>query len=683
MKRWISRAAGLIAAAVVLTTMPARAQAAAPIDTPWFAGIEIIRKGAAHTDRIAGTVFDDRNRNGELDAGERGLVGVKVSNGREVVKTDFDGHYVLPVRSDMSVFVIQPSGWRVPTNRSFVPQFAYTHKPAGSPKKMRFGGLPPTGPLPAAINFPLAPSEVGGDFNCAVLGDVQVYSGDEIGYARDSLVRELADRDGTPPACLLALGDLVGDDLGLIPRLEEVLGALKVPQWWVQGNHDYDSDADRDADSSDTWRRDYGPTTYAFEIGNVLFIGLDNVSYPCGEQDNRKGTRPFCVEYPQKSYNGRFTDDQMAFMANLVAATDPTKLIVLGHHIPLVGFDNRKEWAHQTQNARELHSMLRGRKALDLSGHSHTLENLAPGDSFEGWNQAVGVTSIPFRHIVAGAVAGDWWGGDYDVNGIPMSLQGDGSPRGYIDMRVRGSDYALDYRAIGERPGKAMWLSVNTPAFRDWAATLLGWRNADRNTRPPTPPLSVQDLPDEKLLTPADLAAGSFLTANVWLGDTQTEVRVAIDGGASAAMIRTQEARGEPSRDGPEFADPFALQRQLTVARTAITSRSGTPETQGMIQGRQERHVPGPPQPQGSVMEHSSHLWRYRLPTTLAPGIHRATVAVTRPQGSPSRETLIFEVRTARPARTFRFDVWDAYKDGTRVPEAVVGRPPTSPRGPR
>ncbi|MGF7148147.1 dipeptide/tripeptide permease [Sphingomonas zeicaulis] len=36
------------------------------------------------------------------------------------------------------------------------------------------------------------------------------------------------------------LGELVGDDLGLIPRLEEVLGTLKVPQWWVQGNHDYD-----------------------------------------------------------------------------------------------------------------------------------------------------------------------------------------------------------------------------------------------------------------------------------------------------------------------------------------------------------------------------------------------------------------------------------------------------------
>ena len=120
-----------------LTGTPARAQVPAPIDAPWFAGIDIVHDGIARKDRIGGAVFDDRNRNGRLDAGERGIAGVKVSNGREVVKTGSDGRYVLPVRSDMSIFVIQPSGWRVPTNRNFIPQFAYTHKPAGSPKKGR------------------------------------------------------------------------------------------------------------------------------------------------------------------------------------------------------------------------------------------------------------------------------------------------------------------------------------------------------------------------------------------------------------------------------------------------------------------------------------------------------------------------------------------------------------------
>ncbi|MBA16335.1 MAG: metallophosphoesterase [Sphingomonas sp.] len=670
MKSRLSRALPLTLTIVAaLAAPPALAQSGSSSDTPWFASIEVVRGARTDSQGATGTVFDDANRNGRLDPGEQGIAGVRVSNGREVATTDAEGRYLLPVRADMNLFVIQPSGWRVPTDRNFVPQFAYAHKPGGSPKPMRFGGLPDTGPLPAAVNFPLAPSAIGSDFNCAVLGDVQVYSGDEIGYARDSIVRELTDRSGPAPACIFALGDLVGDDLGLLPRLEQVLGALHVPQWWVQGNHDYDSDADRDADSSDTWRREWGPETYAFEIGDTLFIGLDNVVYPCSETDNRNGDRPFCAEDPRKTYNGRFTDDQMAFLANLIATTDPDKLIVLGHHIPLVGFDNRETWAHQTDNAAELYALLKGRKALDLSGHSHTLENLAPGDSYAGWHEMVGVDTIPFRHVVAGAVAGDWWGGDFDVAGIPMSLQGDGSPRGYLDMRVAGSDYLLDYRATGEPQDKAMWLSVNTPAFRDWAQALLAWRDADRDTRNPVPPFSAQDLPDVGLLTPDDLAQGSWITANVWLGDSQTSVTITLDGGTPMAMEQTQQARGEASRIGVDYADPFALQRQLSVARTAFESRSGNAQTQGFIQGRQDRHSPAAPQPQGSAADRSSHLWRFRLPAALAPGVHVATVQVRRRQGSQAQESLIFEIRPERPPRTFRFDVWNAFEDGPRIPQ--------------
>ena len=36
---------------------------------------------------VAGVVFEDANRNGQRDAGERGLSGVAVSNQREVVQT--------------------------------------------------------------------------------------------------------------------------------------------------------------------------------------------------------------------------------------------------------------------------------------------------------------------------------------------------------------------------------------------------------------------------------------------------------------------------------------------------------------------------------------------------------------------------------------------------------------------
>ncbi|MGF7148148.1 hypothetical protein FHS96_001757 [Sphingomonas zeicaulis] len=75
---------------------------------------------------------------------------------------------------------------------------------------------------------------------------------------------------------------------------------------------------------------------------------------------------------------------------------------MLGHHIPLVGFDNRKGWAHQTDNAPEVYALLAGRKALDLSGHSHTLENLAPGDPYKGWK--VPATLAPGIHTATVSV---------------------------------------------------------------------------------------------------------------------------------------------------------------------------------------------------------------------------------------------------------------------------------------
>ena len=638
----------------------AMAAMAAPA-TAYFADIDVRHDVRTDDKMIAGVVFDDINRNGRLDAGEHGVAGVKVSNSREVVLTDKAGRYALPARPDMAVFVIQPSGWRVPTDKLWVPRFAYQHKPAGSPKPLRYGGLPPTGPLPSAINFPIIPTKTGQNFDCAVLGDIQPASNIEVGYVRDSLVREILNAP-TKPECLLALGDIVSDDLNLIPRTAEVMGAIGAPQWWVQGNHDYDHDADHDIDSSDTWRRLYGPNNYAFEIGQAVFIVLDNVSFPCGEDPGEARERPFCKQY-WKTYAGRLLPDQMTFIANVLKATDPKKLVVFAAHIPFVGFDNSESQPHQTANLDALYDLVKGRPALSLTGHSHTLENMAPGDSMAGWKENVGVSTIPFRHLVAGAVAGDWWGGDYDIDGTPMSLQGDGSPRGYVDFAVNGTDYALDYRASGLPRERAMWLSVSTPRFRAWADRIFAWRDAPEDGRDPVPPLSVQDLPDVKLLTPNDLAGQSWLTADVWMGDSTTKVMVAVDGGSPRPMTRTQDMKGEAVRSGAAWSDPFALQRQLTMARAAIQSRSGDPEAQGYVQGRQKRLPPMPPQPRGSRADHSPHIWRYDLPKDMAEGTHMAVVTVTRQQGAPSRDTLVFEVRATRPRPTFDFEHWDRFKN--------------------
>ena len=79
-----------------------------------------------------GYVYHDENENLSMDNNEIGIPDVYVSNGVEIVKTDKDGRYKIPVSDDAIVFVIKPRNWMTPINDLNLPQFYYIHKPNGS-----------------------------------------------------------------------------------------------------------------------------------------------------------------------------------------------------------------------------------------------------------------------------------------------------------------------------------------------------------------------------------------------------------------------------------------------------------------------------------------------------------------------------------------------------------------------
>ena len=66
----------------------------------------------------SGVVFHDRSGSGLRRTGDPGVGGVMVSNGRDVVLTDADGRWRLPVSDGDSVFVIKPPHWSVPTAKT-------------------------------------------------------------------------------------------------------------------------------------------------------------------------------------------------------------------------------------------------------------------------------------------------------------------------------------------------------------------------------------------------------------------------------------------------------------------------------------------------------------------------------------------------------------------------------------
>jgi hypothetical protein len=626
---------------------------------PWIAAPEVIRDGGGG-ESISGFVFEDANRNGRRDAGEAGVEGVRVSNGEAWARTDATGAYEIAARADMDLTIVQPAGWRVPTDARLVPQFFYVHKEGGTGYPMRYGGLPDTGPAPAQVNFPLIRREESDDaFTCAVIGDSQTYSNREIGWFRDGVLTDLSGMELGAQDCLLYVGDVMGDDLGLLNRLLEVGAAAGAPQWLVHGNHDFDFDARSDADSADSWRRIYGPNYFAFEKGDVLFVVLDNVVYPCGAEDMTRPGHEFCGDPERPTYNGRVIETQMRWLEGLIESTPEDRLIVLAHHIPFVSFVDSGSPKHQTDELDRIHALLEGRPALSLSGHTHTIENHSPGQIFEGWTQNTGTGPLPFRHIIAGAASGAWYQGDFNVDGNPMALQRMGAPNGVLMLEFDGADYAERYIGARVDPERTKWSGVSTPSFRAWFEAIMSWRAEDADAREALPPLNLNDLPDTGILTPEDLAEGVFLTANVWAGSAETVVEARLPEGAVLRFERTQQGEGEAPKIGAEWADPVSTERQLTVGRYAFQSRSGDPRAQGfeLFQGR--RFGPGAPQPQSSVADRNMHLWRAALPADLPLGVHRIEIVSTDRHGDSTRDVLLIEVRETRPQPGFRSELWD------------------------
>ncbi|MDN5571494.1 MAG: calcineurin-like phosphoesterase family protein [Propionibacteriaceae bacterium] len=624
----------------------------------------MVRDGSGRdADQLTGVVFDDRNQNATLDRGERGLRGVAVSNGREVVHTDARGRYSIAVQDKDTIFVTQPAGWTTPVNADNVPQFYYHHAPTGThEQQLRFGGLTPTGPLPDAVNFPLAENRASrsGDANCVVMGDVQTYSEMEISHARNGAFREIVTETSANACGALLVGDIAGDDLGMYPRLQRNLAAINKVLHGLPGNHDYDIDATDTAWAFDSYRQAWGPENYSFEVGDVHVLALNTVKYPCTPDMNADGRRPHCADPAARPrYSGQLGAETLEWIRQDLSQVSRRTKIVVASQITLVSHADSASTQHQTQDVVELNRILAGRDVVAFSGHTHSLEHMVAGDSLAEWQEAVGLASLPYDNVVVGAISGDWYSGDVNVDGVPNAIQRDGALPGYFVFQLGRRANIGSFHATG-RAGDQMGLGVSTPHWRQWAQTLLDWRQSNPvSDREAVPPLSVGDLGDQAMVSRADLAEGSWLTSNVWNATSESKVTVAIDGAAPVAAEHTQPMRGEERRAGVEWADPYAATRQLAVARFAFQSTSGDPDAQGFSLYGGSQYGPSAPRPGNNVALTMTHLWRTPLAADLPDGVHRADWAWVDDHGERHTETILFEVVGERPEQwNFRTQVF-------------------------
>lgn len=378
---------------------------------------------------VSGFVYDDVNRNSLKDRREKGIPNVAVSNGIEVVLTDKNGRYTLPLYGDNIVFVVKPTDFQTKINQNNLPEFHYNYKPSGSPTDFKYPGTEPTGNLPKELNFPLYRKTENRDFQILVFGDPQPYNLKEIDYFRRGIINEV--KNNKKSAVFgISLGDLVGDDLNLHQPYIEAVKEVGIPWYNVMGNHDMNYEAKEDRFSDETFEANFGPANYSFNYGNVHFLILDDILYP----DPRDG----------KGYWGGFREDQLKFIENDLKLVDKNKLIVLAFHIQMTP-EREGDDHFRMEDRQKLFDILKPfENVLMMSAHTHKQTQLFYGKK-EGWEG-----SGELHEINMGTTSGDWYSGEVNAQGVPSSTMRDGTYRGYSFINFADNKYKIQYKVAGK-----------------------------------------------------------------------------------------------------------------------------------------------------------------------------------------------------------------------------------------
>ncbi len=376
-------------------------------------------------EQAKGFVYHDENENRKKDESEPGIAGVAVSNGTDIVYTNAEGAWELPVSDDAVVFVVKPKDWMTPVNKDFLPQFYYLHKPNGYPDNYRYQAADPTGPLPAEINFPLYPENASKEFKMVVFGDPQPYNIEQVDFFAEDIVTELIGR--TDLEFGITMGDIVGDDLDLFSPMNQAVSKIGIPWHNVLGNHDVNYMAPNDKMSSATYESVFGPATYAFVYGDVHFMVVDNVIHK--------------DEVGSGSYVGGLRPDQFEFVSNYLATVAKDDLIVMSMHIPLVQHGE----SFRQSDQKKLFDLLKDfPNTLSISAHTHVQENKFFDKDSSDWQR-----EEPHHHFNVGTTSGSWWNGLRNENDVPHTMMRDGTPNGYSFISFKGAEYIIDWKVAG------------------------------------------------------------------------------------------------------------------------------------------------------------------------------------------------------------------------------------------
>lgn len=198
---------------------------------------------AAHT----GHVYVDNNNNGIFDKGEKGLSGVLVSDGLNVVKTANDGSFSLPGHDkELFVFITTPSGYKTDNK--------YYQRINNGQESYDFGLQPYNGGI-----------RKDGSHKYVHITDTEISGignhGDWVGNVKNYVANEQA-------AFIIHTGDLCYEK-GLKSHVELMnTSNMNCPVFYCIGNHDLV----KGQYGEELFESIYGPVYYSFDVGSTHYI---------------------------------------------------------------------------------------------------------------------------------------------------------------------------------------------------------------------------------------------------------------------------------------------------------------------------------------------------------------------------------------------------------------------------
>ena len=345
----------------------------------------------------------------------KGIPGVVVSDGVEVVATDSRGVYQMhSAKQNGYVFISVPSGYEVAA-RGVLPQF---HKQVAK-----------SAYVCERIDFSLYESGDQTNHTMLYFGDMHMANRtkDRAQFRTfTSEINEHMKANSSAKVYAITLGDMTWDQFwytnayGFDEYLNDVNAIEGLQIFHTIGNHDHDMNATGDFYTVAKFREKLCPNYYSFNVGDIHYVVLDDIECTNATASTTDGS--------VRSYKNNLTSEILDWLKKDLSFVPKTTPLVVTLHAPV---HDRNGNASVGNNSVFL-SLIYDYNTTIVSGHSHVLYNVVKSKYVEQNSGAV--------------CAAWWWAGKYNPT---FNIGTDGAPNGYRITSVSGKEQNSLFKAIG------------------------------------------------------------------------------------------------------------------------------------------------------------------------------------------------------------------------------------------